>query len=158
MREFRGWFENIMTSIAEAVLVTDALGFIRYVNTAAESMTGWDAKELIGRQFEKGIPILAVSHEQKTPLNFRMALKTRWQGTATIGTYDRKKLCVELCASPVVDNLNGYAVGVVTVLKPIAGGCTDHRPADLPELPTDLSKHSPIMEKPCGCGTSVSKS
>lgn len=38
--------QSVMESIGEAVIVTDAVGFIRSVNPAAEALLGWKAAEL----------------------------------------------------------------------------------------------------------------
>jgi PAS domain-containing protein len=60
----RQWLESVLAPVAEAVIVTDALGFVRYANPAAEAMFGWSAQELIGRVIEKNPSALLLLDRQ----------------------------------------------------------------------------------------------
>jgi PAS domain S-box-containing protein len=97
------------------VIVTDALGFVRYANPAAEAMFGWSAQELIGRVIEKRIPLLYFCSTGKWELSFQMALQGPSMGTATVLTRDQSALQVNVSASPIIDRDKGYTVGVVSV-------------------------------------------
>jgi PAS domain S-box-containing protein len=114
-QQARQWLESVLASVAEAVIVTDALGFVRYANPAAETMFGWSAQELIGRVIEKRIPMLYFCSTGKWELSFQMALEGRSTGTATVLTRDQTALQVDVSASPIVDREKGYTVGVVSV-------------------------------------------
>lgn len=113
----RAWLESIMESVAEAVIVTDALGFIRSSNAAAETLLGWKARELTGKVIEKVLPLLHFDSVSGSPLNFTMELEGHCRGIATILDRERRELRVEIRTSPILENGTGYTIGVVTVLS-----------------------------------------
>jgi PAS domain S-box-containing protein len=113
----RNWLESIVESAADALIVTDALGFIRVVNPAAEQLFGWKANELIGRVIEKGLPLLNYASEKGTELSFTMGLAGPCKGIATILGRERREVRVEIVTSPIVDKSTGYTTGVVSVLR-----------------------------------------
>jgi PAS domain S-box-containing protein len=49
IREQREWLRVTLTSIGDAVIATDAAGYITFVNPVAESLAGWKAEEAMGR-------------------------------------------------------------------------------------------------------------
>jgi len=113
----RQWLQNVLASMAEAVIVTDALGFIRTVNTAAEGLFGWKAAELIGKTIEKVLPVLKFVSEGKAHLDFTMALESRTRGLATMLDRERREVKVEIGTSPVLDAESGFTAGVVSVMR-----------------------------------------
>ena len=118
----RMWLESVLDSMSEAIVTTDALGFIRSVNPAAEALFGWKASELNGKVIEKAFPVLAYSAENrdaggKAALTFNMALESRSRGIATFLDRERREVKVEISTSPVVDKSNGYTIGVVSVMQ-----------------------------------------
>ena len=115
-KQARMWLESAMAAISQAVVVTDALGFVRYINPAAERLTSWLTSELVGQQFEKGMPILRAVSKSGKPLSFRMTLLEPWHGDVELMTRDRRTVAVWLSASPIVDGETGYTSGVVIVL------------------------------------------
>jgi len=109
--------ESVLASVAEAVIVTDVLGFVCSVNPAAEEMLGWKAEEMAGKVIEKGMPMLSyISAEHKT-LTHRIALEKRTRGIATVVDRNHCQLRVEITTSPIVDKDNGITTGVVSVLR-----------------------------------------
>jgi hypothetical protein len=56
-------------------------------------------------------------------LSFNMALQTPSKGVATLLDSERRKLRVEISASPVVDKENGYRIGVVSVMQCVRDDC-----------------------------------
>jgi PAS domain S-box-containing protein len=130
----RVWLESVLDSMPEAILTTDALGFIRSVNPALEALCGWKAAELQGKVIEKAFPLLSYSSVGDLKLSFNMALQTRSKGIATVLDSERRELRVEISTSPVVDKENGYTIGVVSVIRRVSDGCPDAA-APEPELP-----------------------
>jgi PAS domain S-box-containing protein len=113
----RLWLESILESLADAILVTDALGFIRLVNPAAEALLGWKAEELIGKAIEKGLPLLkSVSDGTKT-LDFTLALEGHCKALVSILDRERRELRVEIATSPILDKESGFTTGMVSVLR-----------------------------------------
>jgi PAS domain S-box-containing protein len=113
----RQWLESVLESIAEAVIVTDALGFLRTVNRAAEELLGWKAEELIGKMVEEGLPLLSYSSADQRPLTHRIALEGRTKGIATVLDRARREMRVEISTSPIVDKERGFTTGVASVLR-----------------------------------------
>jgi PAS domain S-box-containing protein len=119
----RMWLESVLDSMSEAILITDALGFIRSVNPATEELFGWTAAELEGKVIEKAFPLLSYSAESDVKLNFNMALESRSRGVAMLLDRHRKELRVEISTSPIVDKENGFTIGVVSVMRRVKDVC-----------------------------------
>jgi PAS domain S-box-containing protein len=112
----RTWLESALTAIPQAVILTDALGFVRYINDAAERLTGWPSREMLGVQIEKGMPILDAVSKSHKPLSFETALQEPWNGDVDLQTRERQTVSVWLSASPILDQESGITNGVVIVL------------------------------------------
>ena len=115
-RRARQWLESALAAIPQAVILTDALGFVRYINSAAERLICWPSRELLGQQIEKGMPILSAVSKSKKPLSFRFTLHEPWNGDVELLTRDRQTVAVWLSASPTLDQETGHTNGVVIVL------------------------------------------
>jgi PAS domain S-box-containing protein len=113
----RQWLESVLASIADALIVTDTLGFLCAVNPAAEELLGCKAGDLIGKMIEEGLPLLSYSAADQRPLNHRIALAGRTRGIATVLDRARRELRVEISTSPIVDTESGITTGVVNVLR-----------------------------------------
>ena len=112
----RLWLESAMTAIPQAVIMTDALGFVRYINTSAEALICWPSREMLGLQIEKGMPILRAASKSQKPLSFRMTLQEPWNGDVELMTRERQTVSVWLSASPILDKESRSTIGVVIVL------------------------------------------
>jgi len=116
-RQAKLWLESVVDAIPQAVMVTDALGFVRYANPAAEQVIGLPARDLVGQQIEKGMPILRAASASRKPLSFRMALQENWNGDVEILNRERQTVSTWLSACPIVDKETGYTNGVVIVFR-----------------------------------------
>jgi PAS domain S-box-containing protein len=113
----RVWLESTIDSLADAVIVTDAMGFIRAVNPAAEALFGWKAPEVIDKMIEKGMRRVSFVSGDKTALDFNMALDGHRKGIVTIHDREHREVRVEITSSPIVDKASGFTSGVVSVLR-----------------------------------------
>jgi PAS domain S-box-containing protein len=113
----RVWLESVLSSMADAVIVTDALGFIRTVNPAVEELFGWTAAELIGKAIERALPVLKFISRGNEKLEFTMALESRIRGVASILSRERKEVTVEISTSPISDKESGFTAGVISVMR-----------------------------------------
>lgn len=52
LRENEAWLSVTLNSVAEGLIATDAQGKIRLMNKPAEALTGWDAADVIGYDFD----------------------------------------------------------------------------------------------------------
>lgn len=111
------WLESVLDSIAAGVILTDALGFIRYVNNAAEELTGWKAVELCGKVFESGLPLTSYNSIEEVPLDHRALIVRPWEGTVTLLDRQNRKVKLQLSASPIVNKLNCATTGVVSMIR-----------------------------------------
>ena len=50
LRESREWLETTLRCISDAVIATDAVGGIQFMNTKAETLTGWKSADAIDRK------------------------------------------------------------------------------------------------------------
>lgn len=64
--EVRDLLQTTLSSIADAVLVTDRRGRVTFLNKVAESLTGWRGEDAQGRPAEEIFPI--VHEETRTPV------------------------------------------------------------------------------------------
>jgi PAS domain S-box-containing protein len=113
----RLWLESVLVALDEAVIVTDALGFVRLMNPAAETLTGWKATELRGRSIQSGCPILKFTPLDQNQAHVRMGLDGPCKGQARILNRNREELTVFINASPIFDPEQGYTTGVVQLWR-----------------------------------------
>jgi PAS domain S-box-containing protein len=113
------WLESVVDAIPQAVMVTDSLGFVRFVNPSAQRLTGRPLHELIGQQIEKGMPILRAVSRTHKPLSFRIALDEPWNGDVELLNGQGETLSVWLSACPIMDKETAFTNGVVIVMKPL---------------------------------------
>lgn len=52
LREADRWFANTLQCVADGVVVTDLEGRVRFLNPAAEGMTGWAQEDAVGRDVD----------------------------------------------------------------------------------------------------------
>jgi len=117
----RVWLKSVLAALSAAVIVTDALGFVRNLNPAAEELLGWQAEELIGTMVDEALPVLAYRCGQRTEFNFTNALEGHCHGVATLLDRENREVCVEIGASPILNQETGFTEGVVTVLRKLEG-------------------------------------
>jgi PAS domain S-box-containing protein len=113
----RLWLESISDSLAEAVIVTDALGFIRFVNAAAEHLTEWQASELVRMTIAKAVPILSYSRADGVPFNYRLVLERHSSGIITFLSKNKLQVTVAFSTAPVLDKLKESTIGVSYVFR-----------------------------------------
>lgn len=113
------WLESVLNSMVEAVIVTDAVGFIRWANPAAEALLGWKASELMGMSIEEGFPILAFLPGRRSECIFTAWLERPMKGIATILNRERREIHVGIAASPIQDKENGSTIGVVILVRAV---------------------------------------
>ena len=58
LRRQRAWLETILSHMADGVMVTDDAGQIRFLNAAAEKLTGWTAAQAAGEQAGHVLPLV----------------------------------------------------------------------------------------------------
>jgi PAS domain S-box-containing protein len=113
----RAWLENMLGSFPEAVIVIDALGFLRNVNTAAEGLFAAKAEELVGEAIEDVMPLVSYTSNRQAELNHRLVLDQPSRGVAVFLDRQRQEVRAEISTSPILDKESGFTSGVVAILR-----------------------------------------
>ncbi|TMH29828.1 MAG: PAS domain S-box protein [Betaproteobacteria bacterium] len=120
--EQREWLQVTLASIGDGVIATDASGRVRFLNAAAQRLTGWRAAEAAGRPLDE---LLALYDERdgkslRNPLN--AALQTRAAAAAggepAVRARDGAVHPVSANAAPILDG-DGL-LGAVLVLREVS--------------------------------------
>jgi two-component system sensor histidine kinase UhpB len=115
-------FSAAIRSIADAVILTDKVGNITYLNGPAERFTGWRAAEAVGRKLD----VVFQARNGGQTLKTRAWLKqAAVEGAApepprelTLLPADKRELPIEVSAAPIRDDPRG-ALGAVFVFRDI---------------------------------------
>ena len=103
MLEQREWLDSVLRSIADAVVATDEVGRIRFLNPVAERLTGWSEAEARGLALgevvqlidpESRLPVLPAARPQDLPAT---AIGTRFLLRGRNGV----EYCVEGSTAPI---------------------------------------------------------
>ncbi len=115
----RHWLEIVLESMPQGVIVTDALGLIRYVNPAMEELFGWKASELEGKMVDQALALVSFEAKDATSLDFTFTLENRASGIATILDREGKQVQVAISTSPMMNMELGLTVGVVGMMHKV---------------------------------------
>lgn len=118
LRQQREWFKVTLASIGDAVITTDVEGKITFINTVAQTLTGWSADEALGMQIEKVFKIqnevtLDASENPVTKVLRERKIVALANHTALISK-DNRTVSIEDSAAPILDD-EGKIIGVVMV-------------------------------------------
>ena len=125
--EQREWLHVTLASIGDGVIATDAAGRVRFLNAAAQRLTGWRASEAAARPVSELLHLFdeRTGHASDSPLH--QALRTRVAAAASgepaLRARDGTVHAVDLNAAPIVDPANGprsSLLGAVLVLREAA--------------------------------------
>ncbi len=112
-----------LNSIGDAVLVTDLLGNVTYLNLEAETMTGWSREEAQGRKLPEVFRIIDGSTRKTAADPARRALKEdRTVGLAANCVLIRRdgyESAIEDSAAPI-HNRSGNVIGAVIVFHDVS--------------------------------------
>ena len=112
-----------LNSIGDAVIATNRMGIVTFINPVAEDMTGYSSAEAIGRPIEDIMPLCDAENGAPTVNPIRVALhENRIVGMAfncqLIGR-DGRRYAVEDSAAPIVDAL-GQQSGAIIVFHDVS--------------------------------------
>ena len=117
----RSWFSTTMCSLTDGVIATDPDGRVRFINPAAERMTGWVKAEALGRSIEEIYPLSTMGGEPLTQCQLRKAIHVREsipKRRFLLATKNGRSLPVEDAASPILEQ--GQILGAVTTFVEIS--------------------------------------
>mgnify|MGYP002638941143 FL=1 len=109
-----------LQSIGDAVISTDKLGRIQFMNTVAEQLTGWGVSEAKGKNLLEVFEII----NEETRLPIKSAVEKVIQAKKPIGlsnhtiliSKDGREFSITECASPI-KNKEGEIIGIVLAFK-----------------------------------------
>jgi PAS domain S-box-containing protein len=116
------WLSTTISSIGDAVIATDMNGTVVFMNSVAESLTGWSQAEAAGKSMDLVFDI--VNKETRSPVE--NPVKKVFREGKVVGLADHtlllsksgKEFDIEDSAAPIVSN-EGESFGVVLVFRDI---------------------------------------
>jgi PAS domain S-box-containing protein len=129
LTEARDWLHTTIASIGDAVIATDFLGRIAFLNAVAQSLTGWTQEDAAGKQLEE---IFVIRNEKTGAVAENPVSKALREGR-TVGlanhtvllAKDGRHTPIEDSAAPIKDEHN-RVLGVVLVFRDV----TERRKSD----------------------------
>jgi two-component system, cell cycle sensor histidine kinase and response regulator CckA len=117
LQERKKWFESTLNCLAEAVITTNAKGFIQYMNPLAENLTEWKKDEAQNKYFTD-VFVIENSSYQNSALTIDYFIDNReiLPQTFLISKTGRKIL-IEDNATPIKEN--NVVLGMVLVFRDI---------------------------------------
>jgi PAS domain S-box-containing protein len=116
------WFSTTLTSIGDAVIATDMNGAVTFMNSVAQSLTGWSLEDAQGKSMDLVFDI--VNKETRHPVE--NPVKKVFREGKIVGLADHtlllskngKEFDIEDSAAPIVTG-TGDSIGVVLVFRDI---------------------------------------
>jgi diguanylate cyclase (GGDEF)-like protein/PAS domain S-box-containing protein len=109
-----------LNSIGDAVICTDVLGNITFLNPVAERMTGWSQREAAGRPMAEVFRILGATSRETSPNPMEMALGHNGilhvPANCILTQRDGFEVPIDATVAPIHDR-EGRATGVVIVFR-----------------------------------------
>jgi PAS domain S-box-containing protein len=122
LQESRELLQITLKSLGDAVVSTDALGAVSFLNPVAEKLTGWNHQTARGRPLRDVLRIM--DERTRTELEDPVALVRRSQGVVNVSSHvalisrSGQEYPVELTGSPILNECN-QLVGIVVVFRDI---------------------------------------
>jgi PAS domain S-box-containing protein len=121
--EQREWLQVTLAAIGDGVIATDGGGRVRFLNAAAQRLTGWRADEAAGRPVDALLSLFDERDARPLESPLHTALRRRTAAAAggepALRARDGSVHPVDVSATPIVDSASGLA-GAVIVLREAA--------------------------------------
>jgi PAS domain S-box-containing protein len=118
----REWLRTTLASVGDAVVTTDAKGYVTFLNPLAQSMTGWNEAEAVGQPLEAVFEI--VDEQTRRPAEPPVA-KVLQEGLVVglanhtvLIARDGSERAIDDSAAPIKDG-NGSVQGVILVFRDV---------------------------------------
>jgi PAS domain S-box-containing protein len=115
----RAWLESVLVSLPEAIVVTDALGFIRSTNQTAEALFGWKPGQMLGEAIEEAMPLVSYVSENAAEFSHKLVLDRPSKGVACFLDSQRRPVRVEISTAPILEKESGFTSGVVALMRKV---------------------------------------
>ncbi len=104
---------HLLDSVGQAVIATDLEGHILYWNRFAETMYGWSAEEVVGRNIV-GVTTNEATTEQARQIMAQLAKGETWQGEFPVTRRDGTLFPALVSNSPILSE-DGELMGIIGV-------------------------------------------
>ena len=141
LKESEGWLSTTLNSIGDAVIATDATGYVKFINPVADSLTGWKHEEAVGKPLEDVFTIVDVETGEHIENPVSVVIREgRIVGLANhtvLVAKDGRAIPIDDSGAPIRDE-KGTIIGVVLVFRDI----TERKRAEeaLHELTEELER------------------
>src|SRR3954469_7674017 len=117
--EQREWLQVTLASIGDGVIATDSGGRVRFLNAAAQRLTGWRADEAAGRPVDELLSLFphrdGVPAESPLQTGLRRRPPAAPGGEPALRARDGSVHPVDVNAAPIIDSASGPAGGVMVL-------------------------------------------
>ena len=114
LRESERWLAATLRSIGDAVVATDGDWRIRFLNPAAEKLTGWSAEEAIGRELAQVLPVAMGGAPR--PLSTDDDVSGGGIAEATLTTRSGARIPIQESSTTIRDD-DGRVIGTVIAIR-----------------------------------------
>ncbi|MFH2036355.1 MAG: PAS domain S-box protein, partial [Candidatus Zixiibacteriota bacterium] len=122
LAESREWLGTTLSSIGDAVIVTDQKGIITFINPVAEKLTGWDNISAKGKDIGLVFKIINEHSRQEVDIPVNRVLKegiiVGLANSTILLSKDDQEIPIEDSAAPIKYE-NGDIIGVVLVFHDV---------------------------------------
>jgi diguanylate cyclase (GGDEF)-like protein/PAS domain S-box-containing protein len=114
--------EVTLNSIGDAVMTTDTLGNVTYLNAEAEALTGWTRSEAFARPLAEVFDVMdaltGMPAQNPSQLAMEHKKKVRLDGSYILVSRDGPETAIEHSAAPIHDR-QGHILGAVIVFRDV---------------------------------------
>ncbi len=123
LKENEAWLSTTLRCIGDAVIVNDTKGYITFVNSVAETLTGWNHEKAIGKSVTDVFKIIN-EHTREIIDNpvtkaFRKGTIIDLPGNSILITKEGKEIPIDDSIAPIRDE-KGNITGIVLVFRDIS--------------------------------------
>jgi PAS domain S-box-containing protein len=119
LRDSERWFASTLRCVQDGVIVTEPDASVRFLNPAAEDMTGWRLEEAAGRPVSEIVDFGHGSGDNSAVRALREGRVIGIEHAKRLQMRDGRELPVDESAAPVQDG-DGLRLGAVLVLRDIS--------------------------------------
>jgi PAS domain S-box-containing protein len=124
LKESEKWFSTTLRSIGDAVIATDELGKIKFMNPVAEELTGWRFEEVKAKDLSMIFSI--INRDSRQPVENPMTKVLREGFSVGLANHtiliarNGKEIPIDDSAAPIKDD-KGQIIGAILVFRDITG-------------------------------------
>lgn len=120
LKQGQSWLSTTLQSIGDAVIATDAAGYVRLMNTVAQELTGWSQEEAAGRPLHKVFRIVNEKTDEpvESPVDkvLREGLTVGLANHTLLVARDGTRIPIDDSGAPIRGE-QGETTGVVLVFR-----------------------------------------